>query len=192
MSKFVEWATDQFGRIYAKGFNAWKLGPIGDGVLDDDAVTVRQLKALGGAADAFAVSVELWLVELVIAEGKWTPLGILPLTIFAKSEIWASRFYGVITLNRGTQWGNVQVELSTLGAGALKLGKQPASVTITAGQSQVEFYAELNRSFVGESVLEIAVSDGTESITHKVTVVIATPVVSGSYYGGTGLGEKLL
>lgn len=62
MSKFVEWATDQFGRIIPKGFAAWKLGNIGDGTEATDVATFGQVSR--------GVPTDLFIQNTVLPEDK--------------------------------------------------------------------------------------------------------------------------
>ena len=135
-----------------------------------------------GSTQPFAASVEAWRD----AGSVWQPLGISDITLSLSKDPATFNVRCFISLNRGTQWGTVSVNAVTSGAGGWSL--PISSITIEGNQTQGELAATFNQNVEGESVLVITITDGTYSITRKITVI-----VSGSgYYGGTGLGAILI
>lgn len=146
------------------------------------------LEGISGASAPFAASVDIQPRFFPLEP----PIGVLDKTSTLSLGPQEYPYDGLITLNRGTQWGDITATITTGGAGAFIVpGPSPRVETIPASQCQKEFGFTLNQNVPGTSTLVISISDGTYTITRSATVIIiGVPVISG--YGGKPLGVGLL
>lgn len=150
------------------------------------------LEGISGASAPFAASVDIQPRSFLSPLTPQPPIGVLDKTSTLSQGPIDYHYDGLITLNRGTQWGDITATITTGGAGAFIVpGPSPRVETIPASQCQKEFGFTLNQNVPGTSTLVISISDGTYTITRSATVIIIeVPVISG--YGGKGLGVELL
>jgi hypothetical protein len=189
----ITWVAQSLRRISPSGLSSiYKLGPIADGVDSLDAVNVRQLRSVSSGADAFAASVQSWGYRSPhTGEPIWTPQGLWNFSVSAPQMPQSLFCFALVTLNRGTQWGNVTVNASISGTGIKMNG--PSTITIHQGQCQGALSFSASLFSVGVSVLTLEITDGVHTETRTLTLNVIAPAVSGGYYGGgSGLGERLI